>query len=82
MRVVATVVEWSKILQVIWASLAAVVGFTIAFSITVAGATRFAEARRDSHPGQAGAWAVVAFAGLAVCGGAIALGIVVMTTKS
>ena len=74
------VVEWHQLFQVVYSALGAAVAVTIAFS--VAGATRFVEARRDDRPGQAGVWAAVAALGLAVCGGAIALGIIVMTAKT
>jgi len=76
------VVEWHQLFQVVYSSLAAAVGLMIAFSLTVVGGTRFAEARRAARPGEAGFWAVVTGLGLAVCAAAIALGIVVMTTKS
>ena len=55
---------------------------TIAFSIAVAGATRFAELRRDGAMARATAWAALAVAGLAVVAAAIVLGIVVMAKKS
>ncbi|MBV9212516.1 MAG: hypothetical protein JOZ25_02605 [Actinobacteria bacterium] len=76
------IVEWHQLLQVVYGSLAAAVGVMIAFSVTVVGGTRFAEARRQSRSGQAGVWAVVTGAGLAVCAGAIALGIVAVTAKT
>ena len=76
------VVEWHQLFQVVYSALGAAVAVTIAFSVAVAGATRFVEARRDDRPGQAGVWAAVAALGLAVCGGAIALGIIVMTAKT
>ena len=82
MSLAGKVIEWHQLFQVVYSALAAAIGVTIAFSLTVVGATRFAESRRDSRPGQAGVWAIVTALGLAVCAGAIALGIVVMTTKT
>ena len=75
------VVEWDKIVQVIYSALVVAVAVAIAFSLAVAGATRFAEERRDGASARAALWGVVAALGLAVCGAAIVLGIVVMTTK-
>src|SRR5207302_1813350 len=42
----ATVVEWDQLFQVVYSSLGAALGVTLAFSLAVAGFTRFAEARR------------------------------------
>jgi hypothetical protein len=82
MSVAGKVVEWHQLFQVVYASLGAALGVTIAFSATVAGLTRFAEARRSGRGAAASAWAVLAALGLAVCATAIVLGIVVMTTKT
>jgi hypothetical protein len=76
------VVDWDQILQVIYTALAAALGVTVAFSVAVAGATRFVEQRREGASGRATAYAAVAVLGLAICGAAIVLGIVAMTTKS
>jgi hypothetical protein len=53
------------------------------FSLAIYGATRFAEARRDDHGGGAGAvgYAALAILGLAVTGGAVALGLYEMLSK-
>ena len=75
------VVEWDKIFQVIYSALGVGVAVALAFSVAVAGSTRFAEERRDGAGGRAALWAVLAVLGVVVCAGAIALGIVVMTTK-
>ena len=76
------IIEWHQLLQLVYASMAAALAVVVAFSVTVVGGTRFAEARRESRPGQAGFWAVVTGLGLAVVAGGIALGIIVMTTKT
>ncbi len=75
------VVEWDKILQVIYSAIGVSVAVAVAFSVAVAGATRFADERRDGAGGRAALWAVAAALGLAVCIAAIVLGIVVMSTK-
>jgi hypothetical protein len=76
-----TVVDWDKILQVIYSSLGVALAFSVAFSLAVAGSTRFAEERRDGTAARAAVWAVLATLGVVVCIAAIVLGIVVMTTK-
>jgi predicted RND superfamily exporter protein len=75
------VVDWDKILEVIYSSLGAALAVALAFSVAVAGSTRFAEERRDGAPARAAVWAVLAALGVAVCIAAIVLGIVVITTK-
>jgi predicted RND superfamily exporter protein len=76
------VVEWDKILQVVYSALAVGIAVALAFSLAVAGGTRFAEERRDGAAVRAAMWAALAVAGFAVCMAAIVLGIVVMSTKS
>jgi hypothetical protein len=75
------VVEWDKVLQVVYSALGVGLGVALAFSVAVAGGTRFMEERRDGAVARAALWAVLAVLGLAVCVAAIVLGIVVMTTK-
>ena len=75
------VVDWAKIGQVAYSALGVGLAVTIAFSLAVAGATRFVEERRDGANARAIVWATLALGGLAVVGAAIVLGIVVMTTK-
>ena len=76
------VVEWDQLLQVVYSALGAALAITLAFSLAVAGATRFVELRRAGAPARATAWAVLAALGLAVCLAGVVLGVVVMTTKS
>lgn len=76
------VVDWAKILQVVYSALGAGLAVALAFSIAVAGGTRFAEERRGGAAVRAAMWAVLAVAGFGVCIAAIVLGIVVMSTKS
>ena len=81
MIVADKVVEWDKIFQVVYSSLGVGLGVAIAFSVAVAGGTRFFEERRDGALARAAVWGLIAAVGLAVCVAAIVLGIVVMTTK-
>jgi hypothetical protein len=75
------VVEWDKIFQVVYSALGVGLGVAVAFSLAVAGGTRFAEERRDGATGRAALWGVLGALGFAACVAAIVLGIVVMTTK-
>lgn len=75
------IVEWDLILQVIYSSLAAGVAVTIAVSFAILGATRAADARRDGDTLDTIIYSTVFVLGLAACAAAIALGIVVMTSK-
>ena len=52
---IATVVDWAALRDVVVASLVAGVGVTVAFSLAILGATRFADMRRDERV--VGAWA-------------------------
>ena len=81
MTVLASVVDWHDLLQVIWVSIAAGLGVTAVFAIALVGATRAVDYRRNGHgPGTLGfgALALVAGAGVAAC---VVLAIVVMVNK-
>ena len=77
----AAVVEWGDVVQVIWASLLAGLGVTLAFSLALVGAARAIDMRRDGHPGAASAYLVLMLVGLAATAAATVFGIVVMTSK-
>jgi hypothetical protein len=79
--ILATVVDWDALLDVIVASLVIVVGVTIMFSLAIYGATRFAEVRRDDHGGAAVGYAALVVVGLAVTGAAVAFGLYEMLSK-
>ena len=78
---IATVVDWAALRDVVVASLAAGVGVTITFSLAILGLTRFADMRRDEHVVGAWAYAGLAILGLAVSGAAVVFGIILMTSK-
>lgn len=78
---IATVVDWAALRDVVIASLAAGVGVTIAFSLAIMGLTRFADTRRDGKAVGAWAYAGLAVVGLAVSATAVVYGIVLMTSK-
>lgn len=77
----AVVVETSELLQTVAASLIAGVGVTLIFSIAIWGAARFVDLSRSERPVAAAAAAALAGIALALTLGAVAAGIVVMTSK-
>jgi hypothetical protein len=77
--VIATVVDWDALLQVIWVSLLAGVGVTAAWGFALLGATRGLESGRDGRVGGAVAYGVVAVAGLATVVAAVVFAIVILT---
>jgi hypothetical protein len=79
--VLATLVEWDALLKVVLFSLAGTVGVTAVFSLGIAGATGFAESRRDGRGGAALGFGLLALVALAACAAAVVFGIVVMTSK-
>ena len=79
--VLAAIVDTEALGKVIVYSLIAGIGVTLTFSLTIVGATRFADMRREDRPVEATLFGVLAAIGLTVSIGAIVLGIVVMTNK-
>ena len=79
--IAAKIVDGIQLLKVAGYALAAGIGVTAAFSLAVFGVTRAADTRRDDRNGDSAVFAVVGAVGLAVSAGAVALGIIVMTTK-
>ena len=75
------IVDWDALFKVVYQSLGAGLGVAFAFSIAVAGSTRFADEVRDNRRSRAAVYGVVAALGLAACIGAVVFGIVVMTAK-
>ena len=78
---IATVVDWAALRDVVVASLAAGVGITVTFSLAILGLTRFADMRRDERIVGAWAYAGLAILGLGVSGAAVVFGIILMTSK-
>jgi hypothetical protein len=81
MSLLASIVDWHDMLQVVWVSIAAGLGVTLVFSIALVGATRAVDYRRGGHG--PGAWAYGAVALIASAGviGCVVLAIVVMVNK-
>jgi uncharacterized membrane protein len=81
MITIASIVDWDALLKTAWASLAAGVGVTFAFSVSIYGAARTMELRRDVRLLAATLAAALMVLGLAACVAALVLGVVVMTSK-
>ena len=81
MSLLASVVDWDAMLQVVWASFAAGLGVTVVFTIALLGATRFVDFRRDGHPVEATVYGIVGLLAAAGVAAAVVLAIVVMTNK-
>jgi hypothetical protein len=77
--VIATVVDWDALLQVIWVSLLAGVGVTAAYGFALLGSTRALESGRDGQVGGAVVYAAVGVLGFAIVIAAIVFGIVILT---
>jgi hypothetical protein len=77
--VIATVVDWDALLQVIWVSLLAGVGVTAAWGFALLGSTRALEMGRDGRVGEAAIYAVIGVAGFLAVVAAIVFGIVILT---
>jgi hypothetical protein len=77
--VIATVVDWDALLQVIWVSLLAGVGVTAAWAFAIVGASRSVEHGRDGRVGEAVVYATIGVVGFAAVVAAIVFGIVILT---
>jgi hypothetical protein len=77
--VIAAIVDWDALLQVIWVSLLAGVGVTGAYGFALLGSTRALESGRQGRVGIAVGYAVVGVLGLVIVVGAIVFGIVILT---
>jgi hypothetical protein len=78
---VAEIIDGQAAWQAIWTAAVSGVGVTIVFSLTVLGATRSTDMRRNDRPGQAAMYGVLALLGLAATLGAVVYAITVITTK-
>jgi hypothetical protein len=77
--VIAAVVDWDALLQVIWVSLVAGVGVTAAWGFALLGSTRAVETGRDRRLPEATIYAVVGVVGFVTVVAAIVFGIVILT---
>jgi Na+-translocating ferredoxin:NAD+ oxidoreductase RnfA subunit len=79
--VAGDIVDWDALIKVVYQALAAGLGFTLAFSLAVAGSTRFADEVRQNRMTRAVLYGALGVLALLVCVAAVVLGIVVMTQK-
>jgi hypothetical protein len=77
--VIATIVDWDALLQLIWVSLLAGVTVPAAWGFALVGSTRALEYGREGRAVAAVGYAIVGVAGVAVVLGAIVFGIVILT---
>ncbi len=78
----STIVDTDTLSELIGASLAAGIGVTILFSLTIYGLTRFTEARRSGQGLAAAVFGTIAAVALVACIAVIVVGMIVMTQKS
>ena len=76
---IASVVDWDALLQVVWVSLIAGVGVTGAWAFAIVGATRSLEYGRDGRTAEAVLYATIGVVGFAAALAAIVFGIVILT---
>jgi hypothetical protein len=76
---IATIVDWDALLQVIWVSLVAGVGVTAAWGFALLGSTRALEVGREGRVAEAAIYAVIGVAGFVAVVAAIVFGIVILT---
>ena len=81
MRLAAEIVDWAALFEVVYTALAAGLGVSLAFSLAVAGSTRFADEVRENRMTRAAMYGALAVLGLLVCLAAVVFGIIVMTAK-
>ncbi len=78
---IAAIVDWATIGKVVLYSLLIGVGVATIFGLGVSSAAGLQEALRRRSTGGAVAWALLAAVCVAVAGGAVVIGIVVMSSK-
>ena len=76
-----SVVDWGALVNVLWASLVGGVGVTALFALTLLGATRAVDLRRDGRVAAAGAYAALAGTCGVVVVASVVFGVLVMTSK-
>jgi uncharacterized membrane protein len=78
MTLFGSIVDWDALLTVVWASIAAGVGVTVAFGLAILGSARATELSREGRPGEAALFGAVGAAGLVAVFAAVVFGIVVV----
>lgn len=75
------VTDWDALLEVIWVSLVAGIGVTVAFAFGLLGTTRWVDLNRRGRGGEAAIFGLLGVAGLALFLAAVVFGIVAMVNK-
>ena len=78
---IATLVEGRELLETVGASVAAAIGVTFVFSLTIWGVARFVDLSRNERPLAAAAAALVACLALLATAAIVVVGIIAMTNK-
>jgi hypothetical protein len=81
MAPLAEVVSGHDLLQVVWASLLAGIGVTVAYAFAILGGSRAVDLTRSGRSAEAVVFGVLCALALAVVAAAVVYGIVIMTTK-
>jgi hypothetical protein len=81
MSVLASIVDWDAMLQLIWVGALSGVGVTAAFGLGLLGVTRASDLSRDGRGGVAVLYGALGVLGLATVAGALVFGVVVMAQK-
>jgi hypothetical protein len=75
------IVDWDKILDLVWTAALAGIGVSVVYAIAVYGATRASDMRRAGRATAAAVYGVVGLAGFAASCAVIAYGVVLITSK-
>ena len=78
---IAAIVEWGDLLQVVYVSLIAGVGITLVWSVGIVGVASWDARRRAGDRAAAAAYAALAFLAGAAVVAAIVQAVIIMTTK-
>ena len=81
MIVIADVVDWAAILEVIWVSLLAGIGVTMVYAVAIVGLTRAADLSRHGRVPEAVLLGALGAVALVVVVASVVFGIVAMTSK-
>jgi hypothetical protein len=81
MSVLATIVDTNALWQTIASAAIAGIGVAFIFSLTILGAAKFGDYSRDGRTAAATLAGVLAIVGLLATLAAVAVGVIVMTTK-
>lgn len=81
MRGLATIVDGQALWQTVWTGGLAGVGVCVVFALTILGAARSTDLRREDRGGLAAAFTALAVAGGLASLAIVAFGVIVITTK-